>query len=80
MSNSTLASFSSLQTLVNTILQSGGADSSFNCLTVAKAHSYELGIGLLTAIVGRYMYKIVKGANTFAELDGPQPASLMWGT
>ncbi|CAE6442879.1 unnamed protein product [Rhizoctonia solani] len=79
MSNSTLISFTSLRAVFETILQSGGEDSSFNYLALAKAHSVELGLGVFTVFITRHIYKLLKGANTFNELDGPQPASSIWG-
>ncbi|CAE6383625.1 unnamed protein product [Rhizoctonia solani] len=79
MPNSTLVSSTSLRALLDTFLKSDGEGSIFNCLAVIKAHSLELGLGVLTAVVSRYMYAILKGANTFRELDGPLPTSSIWG-
>ncbi|CAE6456781.1 unnamed protein product [Rhizoctonia solani] len=66
--------------LNSTILTSiSSSDSLLEYLSIVKEHSTELGIGLLTALGARFVYKTVKRANTFSDLDGPAPTSFLWG-
>ncbi|CAE6458178.1 unnamed protein product [Rhizoctonia solani] len=66
MLNTTLTSVSSFHSL-------------FNHLASAKDHPIELGLGILTALGARFVYKTIKRATAFSELDGPTPSSLLWG-
>nr|AVI01412.1 steroid 19-hydroxylase [Thanatephorus cucumeris]QDJ74241.1 cytochrome P450-1 [Thanatephorus cucumeris] len=79
MSNSTLVSFASLRTLLDTVVQPGGGSSSSDVLALAKTHSLELGLGAFAIVATRYMYQLLKRANALKELDGPSPISSIWG-
>ncbi|KAG8727976.1 cytochrome P450-dit2, partial [Ceratobasidium sp. 423] len=79
MSNSSLISFISLRDLFDSAFKSGGESSVLNYLATAKDYPHELVLGLLTAIGARYIHRVLQRANTFSDLDGPTPASSIWG-
>ncbi|CUA72706.1 Cytochrome P450 4V2 [Rhizoctonia solani] len=68
-----------MRTALDSLFQSGQNISGSNYPAIASGHAIELGVGLLTAIGARYAYTILKRANSFSELDGPTPASSIWG-
>ncbi|KAJ1308099.1 hypothetical protein OPQ81_002162 [Rhizoctonia solani] len=67
-----------MRTLFDSLLQFGEG-SGFDYLAATKDLSLELGLGVLTVISTRYIYTILRRTNTFSELDGPRPASSIWG-
>ncbi|CAE6468931.1 unnamed protein product, partial [Rhizoctonia solani] len=79
MSNSTIASLSSLRSLLDAVFQSKSGTLELNILETARKHSHELVLVALGLLSARSIYRIFKRSTTFRHLDGPKPESVLWG-
>ncbi|KAF8698333.1 cytochrome P450, partial [Rhizoctonia solani] len=65
--------------LLDSLLHPGGGNATARYLAPTKYRELGFGLGVLAVISARLVYVTLKRANAFRSLDGPKPASFIFG-